>query len=333
MLKYRMLNLVFMVSVLAGCASEKLIIPTQGYKVARAQTSLEIPPDLINTSDTAIRQRVDADPTEVLPTLQGIDIKSDGKERWLQIESSANDVWAQLLEYTAKAGLPVLVENKLDGILETDWIGDASSDTTFKARLRATAGDLFGRPPLNDKYTFWLEKLNAQSTALHVRHRQLKQTVAEPNSAEKFIQTAWAESPGDGFKALQQVRKLRAYFGGLDIETDNTADVVLVQTSPVHILLKEPPQIANGRVMSAIGTSSYLFEEKNTKKNLLIIREPKHKGGFAARFKQRKRYGILIEPIIDGQKTRIMVVTKRGGILDREEALPVLYSLAGELRK
>jgi len=332
----KILVLAASVSLLSACAGNKDKAQTTGYRTARAQSSLEVPPDLVNTTTASI-QRATAgsnnNQNKVLPNIGEIKMRSSGDKRWLEIPQSADVVWDKSLDFANKSGVPILVENKRDGILETDWIGDQSSETRTRQMIRASLGSIVGRPPVNDKYTLWLERLDNNSTALHVTHTQLKQFVIEPLGDQKdTIKTGWAETPGDGFKAVKLLREMAAFFGGATIESDNSARVVLVETSPVHIVLNEKSDAALDIVRTAIITSQYTVDGEIPEKQLIKIREPKKKG-FWSSITPANKFGVVVEATADQRKTNIWVTSPKGKEIERSDALPVLYAIAGELRR
>ncbi len=323
-------------SLLGACANTDNLVQTSGYRTARAQSTLEVPPDLVNTS-TASLQRAATDnnnsQNKVLPVMGEIKMRSSGDKRWLEIPESADVVWDKALDFANKSGVPILIENKRDGILETDWIGDPSSESRTKQVLRASMGNMIGRPPVNDRYTLWLERIDESTTALHVTHSQLKQYVINPEGDRKdTIKTGWAETPGDGFKAVKLLREMAAFFGGATIESDNSARVVLVETSPVHIVFNEKSDVARGFVSNAITTSQYTIIGEDVEKNLIKVKEPKKKG-FWSSVTPASKYGVVIEPTADQRKSNIYITTTKGKEVEREDALPVLYAIAGELRR
>ena len=121
------------------------MIAETGYRTARAQSTLELPPDLVNSSLPALQEAANAEDKGALAPIDGVKLRSSGEKRWLEVNANANDSWTKLVDYFNKSGLPILVENKRDGILETDWIGDPESDTFTSAFLRARTGNIFGR--------------------------------------------------------------------------------------------------------------------------------------------------------------------------------------------
>jgi uncharacterized lipoprotein len=334
-MRFKILLLTFVaLSLLSACSNKSNVLPSSGYRTARAQSSLELPPDLVNSSASSLVQAANQSDNAALAPLEGIKLRSSGDKRWLEIEANADDTWFKVVDYFNKSGMPILTENKRDGILETDWIGDEESDSYAASLIRNKVGNLFGRAPVNDKFTAWLEILDEQKTAVHISHNQLKQFIVEPTSQKnKNIEAGWVETPGDGLKALKLMRDMAAFFGGRTIETENTAHVVLVQTPPVQIILDETGDKAWTLVERAIITSPYTLDGENREKNLFEIRTAKEKG-FWAKIKLANKYGVVLEPAGNSKKTRIRITDKKGkDIIERPEALPVLWAIAGELRR
>ena len=321
-----------MLSLLAGC-SNKNPLPTSGYRTARAQSSLELPPDLVNNTTASVRQAAASDTNRALANLEGVEFRSSGDKRWLEVAADAESVWLKMVDYFNKSGMPILVENKRDGILETDWIGDEESDSYFSSLVRSKAGDLFGRAPVNDKYTMWLEKIDDTHTTVNIQHKQLKQFVIDPQGQRKDnIQSGWIETSGDSFKELQLMRDMAAFFAGAEIETDNTARVVLVQSIPPYIVLAEGSEKAWELVERAIITSPYTLDGEDLEKQLFKIRAPEESGFWSA-ITPADKYGVILVPQ-NQEKTRISITSNKGkDTIEREDALPVLWALAGELRR
>lgn len=187
-----------------------------GYQTARAQTSLEIPPDLIGQSSAAVVKgaKVTApDSTDkALPSVDGVSIEGEGQQRYLRVKADLDTTWQQLLGFSDYQQLPVLADDRQAGIVETDWIGDTSMESATRARMRKLLGNMAGRAPINEKYKFWLEPLNAAETAIHISHSRLLKTIIEPKYKYETAEVAWTEQPGDGLQAMQMLRKMQAYF-------------------------------------------------------------------------------------------------------------------------
>lgn len=188
-----------------------------GYSSARAQSTLEIPPDLVGQTSSEIKSRTtnrtDSTSPAVLPTLEGVRMESNGTERFLVASADTDTTWAKLMAYVDHTQLPVLAESQQEGILETDWIGVAGTDTATQRWLRRYIKGLASRPALNDKYTFWLERLSDSETAIHITHKQLVKHVIEPKNPHENIEVEWQEKDGDPATTLEMLRKLQSWLG------------------------------------------------------------------------------------------------------------------------
>ncbi|MEE9447264.1 MAG: hypothetical protein V3V09_04845, partial [Arenicellales bacterium] len=182
------------------------------------------------------------------------------------------------------------------------------------------------------RYIFWLEKQSETQTALHVKHDQLKEYVIEPKNQHDTITIGWTETPGDGFKALQLLRRMQAFFAGTEIETENSADVVLIESEPAHIILAQSEDDAWLRVQNALRASTYSVDKIDQDKKHFIIKQAKE-SGFFSKLAFKSRYAVEIVPATDAKKTRINVLSARGNLLEHADTLTVLYALAAELRR
>ena len=108
-------------ATLTAC-SNKNPLPTSGYRTARAQSNLELPPDLVNNTAPSIQQSAASVQNTALANLEGFELRSSGDRRWLEVDADAQSVWLKMVDNFNKSGMPILVENKRDCILETDCI-------------------------------------------------------------------------------------------------------------------------------------------------------------------------------------------------------------------
>lgn len=324
--------------LLSACAPRLASDSLPGHRTARLQSSLELPPDLINTSSEALKQRQQRSAsTTVLPEIAGITIKrNENGERWLAVENNADETWAILVDYTLKSGLPILIQNKQSAIIETDWIGDKTVDSGVNKLLGFF--NRGGRATVNDKYTFWLERTADQQTALFVTHKQLKQVTKSRAIRGGIIETAWIEAPGDGLQTLTLLRDLKAFFGG-DRDDDVTDNVVLISSATPSIILREEVDIARNRVREALLATGYELVAEKPKKNLIVFRAVRKKGGFFSNFTRRTKHSVKIETYgaseISGidNKTKVTITSSSGLGIASKASLPILYQLAGELKK
>jgi uncharacterized lipoprotein len=316
---------------LTACASNNDLVTNSGYRSARAQATLEIPPDLVHSTTDKIKQPVLGEGSNlVLPDIQGLELQGSGLQRFLRVDANAEQTWARLVDFTSVRNLPILTESKRDGIIETDWIGDDTANTNIMTKLRNVLGGVIGRKPINDKYKFWLDRLDQNTTAIHVGHSKLIQRVIEPKRSYETTVIRWEETPGVEFKIIAMLRNLKTYFGGgaVDVAIDS---VQLFMDDAEYIALTQPFEQAWKSVGSAIVGTEYRLVDIKQEKDLYVIKQAK-KQGLIAKVTYKRKLGIKVEAI-GASNSRITITTSRGRGIDREDALPVLYALTSELRK
>ena len=147
-------------------------------------------------------------------------------------------------------------ESQQNGVIETDWIGDATIDTGLAARLQNIFKIKGSRKPVNDKYRFWLEKLDTNKTAIYVEHSLLQQHVIEPKNKFGNPEIQWTESRGNTLRELEKLRELSAFFGGIG-QSEPTSAVHLYHQNPAHIMLAKAYGSAWTEVANALQRAGY----------------------------------------------------------------------------
>lgn len=325
------LLIVSIVLALAGCSSNSGSIGP-GYQSARAQGSLELPPDLINSTNSGITNST-AQATEdiVLPAIEGITIEGAGLQRFLKVAATPGNTWTKMLDFVSRNNLPILTESKREGTLETDWVGDASNDSETKTRMRTLLGSLAGRSPINNKYKFWLERLDENNTAVHVEHTKLTEISIFPKNDRESFKSGWEESTGNEFQVVEMLRKMQTFFGGKSVAPEANL-VQLITDGEEKLILAQPFDQAWATVASAIKGTKYELLDINNEKRIYVIKPPKQKSGLLSKISFRRKLGVKLASLNE-TSSLVTITSKRGGFIDREEALPVLYAIAGELRK
>lgn len=319
---------------LSGCATQSNETLEPGFRTARAQSQLELPPDLINTSSAALKRRSEQAATEkVLPQIDGLEInRNENGERWLEVNANIDTTWDKLVDYTLKAKLPIVTQSKRDAIIKSDWIGDEKGTLSKRSRLLKFFGNFGNQSAVNDKYTFWLERSADNRTALHISHKQLKLVAKSPAFRDEIVETAWVESSGDGFKSVEMLRSIKAFFSGVS-EADISDDVVLITDDSPSIIVQSDLAHTRAQLSSAIVAADLEFVSENNKNNIIVVREHRKKGGVFSKLVVRQKHGIKIEPYGTADKTKITVTSSRGSGVESKVSLPLLYRLASELRK
>ena len=158
--------------VITGCSgwSADKVLPdrTVDYKKSRqAARDLEVPPDL-SSEAIASRQYMpevgtpavttysefatgrsgdggESKPNRgVLPENPKARIERDGQERWLAIQSPADDVWENVVDFWRENGILLMEQDPVAGVMRTTWIenrADIKSDVITNC-VRTTIGQV-----------------------------------------------------------------------------------------------------------------------------------------------------------------------------------------------
>ena len=125
---------------------------------------------------------------------KGIKVIRDGANQWLEINSSAEDLWPKLKVFFTEVGFEIKREDKRLGIIDTNWLENridlpTNWFTRFIKKLSSSG--------LRDKYRARLEKTNnPKVTLVFITHQGLKE-VGDENTGEDVIQTLWQPRESD----------------------------------------------------------------------------------------------------------------------------------------
>lgn len=209
------------------------------YKEAKTLPGLEVPPDLtapVNTGVEEIPQVGAGIGTEgaangshgqrVLPLAKGIEIKRDGAERWLLIDTDAERLWPKLREFWPTLGLELTLDEPRTGLMETEWAENrADAPGGFIASMVKKVFKNAYSADTRDKYRLRLEPREDGKVELFVTHYGLKEVIA--SQSEEIVQTAWEVRPSDPELANEVMNRLVLFLGG----GEETAQAVLSKTA------------------------------------------------------------------------------------------------------
>ena len=218
---------VVLVSALIGCGSfgsrpEPEKTNTHGHKKLDSEksgrlqkfldsrgndSSLTVPPDLLETSNDAIsRAHADSEKRRseaVLPDVVGAKIVSVGDRKWLEIETSADRVWSRLTEYWAQEQVGFSSYNPKAGIMETEWIEQDAPEKGSRGVAKALFSRVIGKGTAHDKFSLRLEKASENLTRVFVSHRATKKKEQANRAPVKLANFEWVEIADDPEKVAE----------------------------------------------------------------------------------------------------------------------------------
>jgi len=207
------------VIVLAGCSmTPDKDSPTVAYREAESTRSLEVPPDLTqSTSDQALDVPGEGKGagSALLPEFDGIHFRRAGATEWLEIDGlKPEDLWPRIDGFLQSQGLTVQKREPALGIVETNWA--KRYDSPPSGGLSGLLSGLFsgiGSKTIMDQYQIRLERMdNDAGTRVFVSQRSATEVNTNPNQ-QQAGDYAWSPGSGDPAIEAEMTRRLLVYLG------------------------------------------------------------------------------------------------------------------------
>lgn len=299
-------------SGLAGCSfGMQDILPDQtlAYKKSRqAEENLELPPDLKGGSfddaldvppiaggatysdyagDRAQRPRSVAGQSEVLPTVANVDLRREGNNRWLDVQTPPQQVWPRVVSFWREQGILLVEQNPAVGTMKTDWIENrAEIPRDFMTRiLGKVAGGLYSAST-RDQYSVRIDQGTKPGvTEIHLTHRGMQEKLVS-NTVGESTNTAWEPSGNDQGKEAEMLRRLMLYLGasqqkaatltqggGSAAPAARPSSVRLASEGGTQVLII-PDEMRRGWRMtgSALDRAGFAVEDRDMSRGLFFVR-------------------------------------------------------------
>ena len=168
--------------------------------------------------------------TIVLPDVENIELKRDGSERWLVIQSPPQSVWQSVASFWQENGILLVEQDPTVGVMKTGWLenrADIGEDiiTNF---LKNYVGGLYDAAT-RDQFRIRLESgTEPGTTELYLTHFGLQQTgvvSAGQSEADTFI---WEPRPRDITLEAEMLRRMMIYLG---VEEQRAQNLVAKKSS------------------------------------------------------------------------------------------------------
>lgn len=235
------------VSVLAlflqGCGSFNTedYLPDKKVEYKKSKqvgTNLELPPDLTNVrvgselyvpntttgSGTAtysqflgekqISGRVRPVTANVLPDVENIELKREGQERWLVIQSPPQTVWPNVVNFWQQNGILLLEQDPTVGVMKTGWLenrADIESDVITN-QIRKVFDGLYASAT-RDQYRIRLEAGDKPgSTELYLTHFGMEEQLTG-ETVTQSDRTVWVPRGNDPGLEAEMLRRLMIHLG------------------------------------------------------------------------------------------------------------------------
>ncbi len=227
---------------LSGCGStsveEMLPDQTLAYKKSReASENLELPPDLRSGSyDDALdvppldggatyseyasgrsERRQAAATGAVLPTVENVELRRSGNERWLEVQAAPQQVWPRVVSFWRQQGILLVEQNPSVGVMKTDWLENrAEIPQDFVTRMVRKVADGLYATSTRDQYAVRIDSgTRAGLTEVHLTHKGMEEKLVT-NTLGDSSRTVWEPSGTNPDKEAEMLRRLMLYLGASD---------------------------------------------------------------------------------------------------------------------
>jgi len=349
--------LVFLVSVLAtvSCSST----PDDGkaiYGASKLTKSLEVPPDLelpvmnkeyripgIASQQTSysIYSGSDAKQTGVITGIaKGVRLVREDNLVWLEIKSSPDKLWPQLQLFLQNTGFEIASEDKLVGIMETNWLENQAD----------VPGSWLNSAVLMDKYRIRLERSPKPDTTLvFIRHRGMREVHLSEFGSET-VDSNWEIRASDPELEAEMLQRFLV-FGGMDkkqlaaITDDQTKSkntrILTGKDGQVILEVKENFPRTWRRVGLALDRMGLVIEDRNRSAGVYYIRLPDNfdaendKSWFAGLFGDKQAVAMkrdyLLSIDASADKTEINIRARGQKTIDSKVAEKILSQVQNHI--
>jgi len=231
-------------SVLQGCSSFNVdeYLPDKKVEYEKSEDvgkNLELPPDLTNVkvgselympgatgasgsatySDFLGEKRIAQQggtlySTNIMPEVDSIELKREGNERWLVIQSSPQIVWPNVIDFWRENGILLVEQDPTVGIMKTGWLenrADIGQDFITDV-LKDFVGGLYSTST-RDQYRVRLEEgAESGTTEVYLTHFGM-QEVGQGTNANDPDTFVWAPRDRDITLEAEMLRRLMVHLG------------------------------------------------------------------------------------------------------------------------
>jgi outer membrane protein assembly factor BamC len=237
-----------LVSLALGACSTSNVLPDKKVEYKRAKqadSSLEIPPDLTRDgladggvtfgssgvvttySEYQSGKQAGAGGSygrNVLPENAQVEIRRDGDKRWLVVTGSPDAVWDKVLDFWFDAGIILVEQDPIAGVMKTDWIENrANIKSDFITDFLRKSIDSVYSSGTRDQYRTRLERGAGGTTEVYLTHSAMVEKLVSGAGSKDTDQSVWVPADSDPEVEAVMLQRLMAFMGASDRKAARTA--------------------------------------------------------------------------------------------------------------
>jgi outer membrane protein assembly factor BamC len=152
--------------------------------------------------------------TNILPSVENVELKRDGQERWLIINSSPQIVWPNVVSFWQENGILLIEQDPTVGVMRTGWLenrADISSDFITDT-LRGFFDSIYSAAT-RDQYRVRLEEGDEPGTTeLYLTHFGMEEKI-ETSTTNEGDRSIWVPRGTDPGLEAEMLRRLMVHLG------------------------------------------------------------------------------------------------------------------------
>ncbi len=285
---------------------------------------------------------------QVLPKRPDIRVMRDGRDRWLVVKGSPQQVWDRVVDFWQENGILLDEVDPQAGVMQTDWIenrADIANDPITDFVRKAFDG-LYGAST-RDRFRVRIEEGEEPGTTeIYLTHFGMEQDFATSGGTNEEEQIYWKTRPRDPGLEAAMLRKLMAYLG----YSEDEAKAKLAKAKAFQgirsrmdkgkerlgLIVQAPFRRAWRAVGLALDRVGFVVEDRNRSTGTYYVRyrDPtagSRQGGWLSKLafwrsdkpaEEEKLYLVRVES--EGERSRVTVHDEKERLLTDETAERIL---------
>jgi len=324
-----------------------LDIPPDLTQLTR-DTRYAVPGGMVSASGMATnRLNQPSIATTAVKQVNDVRIERDGKQRWLVVNRSAEEIWPIVQGFWKENGFEYVIEQQQLGLLETEWAENrAKIPQDFIRRTIGKVLDSLYSSGERDKFRTRLERNSNGGVDIFITHRGMREEFADQIKST----TIWQPRPSDSELEAEFLTRLMVKLGISDTQAKSsvasqpllTSGMTAISNTEINKLsIADSFDVAWRRVGVALDRTGFTVEDRDRAQGLYFVRyvdsgAKEEKGFFSNLFSSAKpdagpiKYRILVRT--SGGKSEVTVQNATGQQENSQISQRILKLLADDLR-
>lgn len=351
-----------LIGLLSACTSvmdnDKVNYKTDG--VAKI-VPLDIPPDLtqlsrdtryavpggvVTASGMAMRPSASV-ATVAAKQVNDVRIERDGKQRWLVVDRSAEEVWPIVHGFWKENGFEYVIDQQQLGLLETEWAENrAKIPQDVIRRALGKVFDALYSSGERDKFRTRLERNAQGGVDVFITHRGMVEEFADKTKTG----TIWQPRASDSELEAEFLTRLMVKLGASasqaksavgQLTSASPSNRLVIDDAASSLSLTESFDVAWRRVGVALDRTGFTVEDRDRSQGVYFVRyvdtSPKEeKGFFSSLFSSSKpetgpvKYRVVVGTT--NGKSQVSILNAAGQTENSAVTQRILKLLADDLR-